>query len=399
MWWEQSCAQEQWRPPSPTLFLFENKLLTSIATNLWHLMVEEAVREILFRQKPRPWEEHDLPSDPKLLMELGPELTAANSWFSAPSTQVGLDVRGWGVGTGKLWKEIRRAAKHQLSLIKFLNAYKILPYMISFEVAIISILQVRHLELREVKWLLQGHTAFKWQNQGSDPDLQAPWSVSTITWEKWTRRKQHTGYCCFQRWRAGRWVGKVAWEIRRKTAWSQVGHFPCISSFHHQSPKAGHRVKMVAVTGSDHSLASVLECNSALGTWEALRVASGIKLIKFMRRYHHLHFTKMRNLDSERLAKWPSSWLVTELGHESRPAWPQSLSRSPLGFSGSVEVCRMKLDMREAWRRCKEKGPRRLTGPVNDLGGKGAPCDSPLCSVGRYCPRSISQILSSFYSL
>lgn len=53
--------------------------------------------------------------------------------------------------TGKLWKEIRRAAKHQLSLIKFLNAYKILSYMISFEVAIISILQVRHLELREVK--------------------------------------------------------------------------------------------------------------------------------------------------------------------------------------------------------------------------------------------------------
>lgn len=50
-----------------------------------------------------------------------------------------------------MWKEIRRAAKHQLSLIKFLNAYKILSYMISFEVAIISILQVRHLELREVK--------------------------------------------------------------------------------------------------------------------------------------------------------------------------------------------------------------------------------------------------------
>lgn len=114
-------------------------------------MVEEAVREILFRQKPRPWEEHDLPSDPKLMMELGPELTAPNSWFSAPSTQVGLDVKGWWVGTGKLWKEIRRAAKHQLSLIKFLNAYKILSYMISFEVAIISILQVRHLELREVK--------------------------------------------------------------------------------------------------------------------------------------------------------------------------------------------------------------------------------------------------------
>ena len=48
---------------------------------------------------------------------------------------------------------------------------------------------------------------------------------------------------------------------------------------------------MVAVTGSDHSLASVFECNLALGTWAALRVASGVKLIKFMRRYHHLHFT------------------------------------------------------------------------------------------------------------
>ena len=58
-----------------------------------------------------------------------------------------------------------------------------------------------------------------------------------------------------------------------------------------QSPKAGHRVKMLAVTGSDHSLASVLECNSALGTRAAVRVASGVKLIKFMRRYHHLHFT------------------------------------------------------------------------------------------------------------
>ena len=52
---------------------------------------------------------------------------------------------------GELWKEIRKAAKHQLSLVKFFNAYKIVPYMISFEVAIISILQVRHLELREVK--------------------------------------------------------------------------------------------------------------------------------------------------------------------------------------------------------------------------------------------------------
>ena len=85
------------------------------------------------------------------MMELGPELTAPNSLFSAPSTQVGLDVKGWGVGKGELWKEIRRAAQHQLSLIKFFNAYKILPYVISFEVAIISILQVRHLELREVK--------------------------------------------------------------------------------------------------------------------------------------------------------------------------------------------------------------------------------------------------------
>lgn len=53
--------------------------------------------------------------------------------------------------TGELWKEIRKAAKHQVSLIKFFSAYKILPYMISFEVAIISILQVRHLELRDVK--------------------------------------------------------------------------------------------------------------------------------------------------------------------------------------------------------------------------------------------------------
>lgn len=114
-------------------------------------MVEEAVREILFRQKSRLWEEHDLPRDPKLMMELGPELTAPNSLFSAPSTQVGLDVKGWGVGKGELWKELRRAAQHQLSLIKFFNAYKILLYMISFEVAIISILQVRHLELREVK--------------------------------------------------------------------------------------------------------------------------------------------------------------------------------------------------------------------------------------------------------
>lgn len=56
-----------------------------------------------------------------------------------------------GVEMGELWKEIRKAAKHQLSLVKFFNAYKIVPYMISFEVAIISILQVRHLELREVK--------------------------------------------------------------------------------------------------------------------------------------------------------------------------------------------------------------------------------------------------------
>ena len=74
-------------------------------------------------------------------------------------------------------------------------------------------------------------------------------------------------------------------------------------------------------------------------------------------------------------------------------------SAGPLWGFQSVEVCRMKLDMREAWGRCKEKGRRGLIGPVNDLGGKGAPCDSPLCSVGRYCPRSISQILSSFYSL
>ena len=54
-------------------------------------------------------------------------------------------------------------------------------------------------------------------------------------------------------------------------------------------------------------------------------------------------------------------------------------SAGPLWGFQSVEVCRMKLDMREAWGRCKEKGRRRLIGPVNDLGGKGAPCDSPLC--------------------
>lgn len=85
------------------------------------------------------------------MMELGPELTAPNSLFGAPSTQVRLDVRGWRVGVGELWGEMRRAARHQLSLIKFLNAYKALPYIISFEVGIISILQMRNLELREIK--------------------------------------------------------------------------------------------------------------------------------------------------------------------------------------------------------------------------------------------------------
>lgn len=56
-------------------------------------MVEEAARESLFRQKPRPWEKNDLPEDPKLMMELGPELTAPSSLFSAPFYP---DVKGWG---------------------------------------------------------------------------------------------------------------------------------------------------------------------------------------------------------------------------------------------------------------------------------------------------------------
>lgn len=56
----------------------------------WHLVVEEAVRE---EALPRPLEENDLPEDPKLMMELGPELTAPSSLLSAPFYP---DVKGWG---------------------------------------------------------------------------------------------------------------------------------------------------------------------------------------------------------------------------------------------------------------------------------------------------------------
>lgn len=67
-------------------------------------MWQEAVKDTLFKhfslrvRKLRPWEDHDLPKDPKLMVGLGPELRAPKSLFSAPSTQVGLGVGGWRVG-------------------------------------------------------------------------------------------------------------------------------------------------------------------------------------------------------------------------------------------------------------------------------------------------------------
>lgn len=48
------------------------------------------MRDSLFRQKTRPWEDHDLQKDPKLTVELGPELIAPNSVFGAPSSKLGL---------------------------------------------------------------------------------------------------------------------------------------------------------------------------------------------------------------------------------------------------------------------------------------------------------------------
>lgn len=38
---------------------------------------------------------------------------------------------------------------------------------------IIPILQVRKINLREIKWVVQGHTARKWQSQESNLDTNA----------------------------------------------------------------------------------------------------------------------------------------------------------------------------------------------------------------------------------
>lgn len=95
---------------------------------------------------------------------MGPELNlkAPSSLSSVFSTQVGLlegvKVRG---GGRELWGEVGRAAKQQLIRIKCFNIYKALPYIILFKASTICILQVGRLQLREVQWLVQDHTAVK----------------------------------------------------------------------------------------------------------------------------------------------------------------------------------------------------------------------------------------------
>jgi hypothetical protein len=85
-------------------------------------------------------------------------------------------------------------------------------------------------------------------------------------------------------------------------------------------------------------------------------------------------------------------------GVESRVV---NLSRSPLGFFGSVKVW-VKLSMREAQRTLQRKKTEKAHG-YNERSEDGASCwlclGSPFCSRSKYCPKSLNQIPSSLHRL